>query len=49
MREYKEMYIMNNTNGGSESSQENFRAEQGAWNDGALDSLLEIYATAAPL
>ena len=40
---------MNSTNGGSESQQENSGAEQGAWKDKALNDLLEIYATAAPL
>ena len=40
---------MNSTNGGSELQQENSRAEQGAWKDGALDDLLGIHATAAPL
>ena len=40
---------MNSTNGGSESQQENSGAEQRGWKDGALDGLLEIHATAAPL
>ena len=40
---------MNSTKDGSESWQENSRAEQEAWKDEAQDGLLEIHATAAPL
>ena len=40
---------MNSAKGGSESQQENSRAEQEAWKDRALNGLLEIHATAALL
>jgi len=40
---------MNSTNGAHELQQENSRVEQGAWKDNALDGLLMIHATAAPL
>ena len=41
MREYKEMCKYE----AQSHNKKNFRAEQGAWKDGALDGLPEIHAT----
>ena len=45
MREYKEIYKYKYTKGIHESQKENSRAEQGAWEDRALDGLPMIHAT----
>ena len=49
MREYKEMYKYEQYKRRLRVIAGNSRAEQEAWKDGALDGLLEIHATAAPL
>ena len=49
MREYKEMYMYEQYKALTSLQKENSRGAQGAWKDRALNGLLEIHATAAPL
>ena len=50
MREYKKMYKYKQYNMEAQSQdRKTLEPNKGAWKDGALDGLLEIHATAAPL
>ena len=49
MREYKEMYKYEQYKEARSHSKRTLEPNKGAWKDGALDGLLEIHATAAPL
>ena len=49
MREYKEYIRVNSTKGTHEFSTRKLERHAGAWKDVALDGMLEIHATAAPL
>ena len=50
MREYKEMYKYERYKKEAQShNRKTLKPNKGAWKDAALDGLLEIHATAAPL